>query len=146
MTELAESGYLPFACERVFALVADIERYPEFVPGYRASRVLGQREDRLQVEQVVGLGGLQFRFRSQAELDPPRAIQVHSADFPFRELAIRWLFEPAGGGCRVTFRMTYRLLLPGFTRPTGFLLRNAAGETMRAFHDRAWQVYGDPTA
>ena len=146
MAELAESGYLPFARERVFALVADIERYPDFVPGYRASRILGQRERRLQVEQVVGLGGLQFRFRSQAELDPPQAIRVHSADFPFRELAIGWVFEPAGEGCRVTFRLTYRLLVPGFTRPTGFLLRSAASETLRAFQERAGQVYGDPIA
>jgi coenzyme Q-binding protein COQ10 len=98
------------------------------------------------VEQVVGLGGLQFRFRSRAELDPPRAIRVHSDDFPFRKLAIGWLFEPTGEGCRVTFCMTYSLVLPGFTRPTGFLLRGAAAETMRAFHHRAWQVYGDPAA
>ena len=133
---------MPFDCEQAFAVVADIERYPEFVPRYRASRILDRGDGTLTVEQAVAWGGLTFRFRSRAELEPPRAIHIHSADLPFRELAIHWLFQPAGTGCRVTFRMRYRLALPGLAVAAAPMVRGPVRETLAAFRNRVWHLYG----
>ncbi|HKJ72269.1 MAG TPA: type II toxin-antitoxin system RatA family toxin [Gammaproteobacteria bacterium] len=142
MAEVGEQLWLPFGREGVFALVADIERYPEFVPRYRESRILDRDGRRLAVEQVVGIGGALYRFRSWAELEPPRALWVRTTDFPFREMTVRWRFEPAGEGCRVALRMAFRLRLPLVSGPAGSLAGRAARQTLGAFEARAYELLG----
>ncbi len=48
-------GLLPFSCERVFDLAADIERYPEFLPGWIAAQVLRRQTHACDVHQILGL-------------------------------------------------------------------------------------------
>ena len=103
MVAQSQSRLLPYPCERLFSLVLDIERYPEFVPGYLRAQVLRRGTDTLEVEQSVGVGPATVTFRSQAEFAPLQRIAFHSADGPFHRLAMEWSFARQGSGCRVGF-------------------------------------------
>lgn len=82
---------LPFSCEQVFDLAADIERYPEYLPGWISAQILRKEADILYVEQVVGMGPVRVKFRSKAVLHRPQQIEVTSSESPFRHYRLTWL-------------------------------------------------------
>ncbi|MFO1423252.1 MAG: type II toxin-antitoxin system RatA family toxin [Candidatus Competibacteraceae bacterium] len=101
-----ESRVVPIASERMFNLVADVERYPEFLPLMREARIVHRAADGYETEQVLALGLLAYRFRTHTVLNPPHSILVTSADRGFRRFDIRWSFTPVPeGGCRITFTL-----------------------------------------
>jgi len=109
------SRVLPYPCRPLFDLVLDIERYPEFVPGYAAARVLRREDATLTVEQHIGLGPASFRFRSRADFLAHEHIFIRALDGPFRRFEVSWRFVSQEGGCRVTVETLYqpnRLLAP----------------------------------
>jgi ribosome-associated toxin RatA of RatAB toxin-antitoxin module len=88
------SRLLPFSCEQVFDLAADVERYPEFLPGWISARILQRESNRLYVEQVLGIGPVRLRFDSRTVLYRPERIEVTSSQPPFRYYSLTWLFVP----------------------------------------------------
>ena len=98
MSQHRVSRLLPYTCQQLYMLVLDIERYPEFVPGYRQARIVRHEVNALEVEQAVGFGPLGFRFRSRATYTAPSYIEVLASDGPFRRLEVRWEFAAEGAG------------------------------------------------
>lgn len=138
----AQSTELPYGPDRVFDLVADIERYPEFLHEYRAVHIRSRAGDTLHVDQVIGLALIELTLKVVATLRRPESIVVRSHQGLLGDLEIRWGFQPSGTGTRVDFRME-------LTPPSGFaaglvgsLLTKTAARTLRAFAERARQVYG----
>jgi Oligoketide cyclase/lipid transport protein len=99
----AQSAHVPFAPERMFDLVADVERYPEFLGEYRSVRIVGRSGDTCRVEQVVGFGPLDLALDAVATLQRPDSIVVHSNHALLGELVIAWAFVPAGSATRIDF-------------------------------------------
>jgi coenzyme Q-binding protein COQ10 len=128
---------LPYSRERVFDLVADIERYPEFVPGYASARILSREGDRLVVEQTIGLSGFRERFVSEARLERPARIVVRSRGKLLQRLEIDWQFAGTGDGCQVTLLMNYRLSSKVLDFALLPLLDLMAEQTLQAFVRRA---------
>ncbi len=92
--------------EHIFDIVADVERYPEFLPLIREARILRRDEDAYETEQSLALGLLMHRFRTRTVLDRPRGITVVSADRSFCRFDIRWQFTPLGDNhCQVDFAL-----------------------------------------
>lgn len=85
-----------------FALLADIESYPTFVPGFRTARIITRSADSWLVENVYALGPLHARFLTTARFDAARAIDITCRDAPWGSLALSWRFEPKGEGCSIT--------------------------------------------
>ncbi len=100
---------LGYRREDLFDLVADIERYPEFVPGYREARVVARQAGQLEVVQQVGLGPLRFQLHTVAELERPHRVDVRSYGNPLADLHIGWRFACQEGLCLLSFRADYRL-------------------------------------
>lgn len=111
----------------VFALVADIEGYPAFVPGCVATRILARQGDVWTVDNVFGLGPVRARFTTTAHVTPPERLDIVSRDGPWRLFEMRWRIEPLPAGCaiRLDWRaeprigplgQLGRLLLPDFER------------------------------
>lgn len=86
-----ESRDLDVPVERMFDLVADVERYPEFLPLMREARIVGHFDGGYETEQTLALGPLTHRFRTRTQLDRPRSIVVTSDDGIFCLFDIRWL-------------------------------------------------------
>ncbi|MDJ0778885.1 MAG: type II toxin-antitoxin system RatA family toxin [Gammaproteobacteria bacterium] len=127
----------PYRCEDLFELVLDIERYPEFVPGWRSARVLERDMGWLRVEQHIGIGPLRLSFESRATYERPDSIRIESAAAPFRHLCIDWRFHRDQGGCRIEFDSSLSLLaMNRFATP---LLELMGSNVIAAFKRRAAQ-------
>jgi coenzyme Q-binding protein COQ10 len=134
---------LDCCCEELFELAADIERYPEFLPGWEAVRVLQRDCDRLHVEQHLGFPAFSHAFVSTARLEPPERVFIRSQDGPFRDLQIEWRFEACDEGlCQVSFRMEYELASHMLEIVAEPVFQAAASDVVARFRARARELYG----
>ena len=103
-----ETRIVPYPAELMYAVVSDVEKYPQFLPWVLALRVLSRREGGLTAEMAVGYGGLRERYTSEVRLDPTiHRIDVTQAKGPFKTLENHWQFTPRDGGCEVTFSILF---------------------------------------
>ena len=138
----AQSAILPYAPERMFDLVADVERYPEFLQEYRHVRIRARDGDLLRVDQVIGLAFIELTLSATATLRRPDSIIVRSRQELLGDLEVRWGFEPDASGTRVEFRMELTPPSRFAAGIAGYLLTKSAARTLAAFAGRARQVYG----
>lgn len=133
---------LPFSCEQVFELVADIESYPDFLPGWSAARILHSDVSHMLVEQQLRLGPLDLRFQSTAELERGRRILIRSSDPPFHYLTIDWRFAAQPGGrCEVRLETTLALQPGMLNKPLEHLLAGGNSQLLSLFEARARSLY-----
>lgn len=134
--------------ENMFALVADVERYPEFLPMCEALSVRSRREREgitlLVADMTVGYKAIRETFTSQVVLRPDKnLIDVRYVDGPFRHLENRWTFEPTGnGGCRVHFHIDYEFKSRILGAVMGAMFDRAFRKFAEAFEKRADEIYG----
>jgi coenzyme Q-binding protein COQ10 len=134
------AGYQP---EELFALVADIEAYPDFIPFCREARVIRRDGEVLRVVNVFGLGPLRLRFTSEAVLAAPRALTISSQDALWRRFEMRWRFDPEAGGCRLSCDMALEFssaMLEALSPLAGPELET---QVMQAFERRAKKLFGE---
>ena len=93
MKELTESRIAVLPREPLFELLLDVERYPEFVPGYRLAHVLDRGVDWMRVTQEVGIGRLQSRFDSAVRFAHPEWIEIRTENGPFKQMSTFWELE-----------------------------------------------------
>lgn len=134
--------------EKMFALVADIERYPEFLPMCEALAVRSRRErdgvTLLVADMTVGYKAIRETFTSQVVLKPAEnLIDVKYIDGPFKYLTNRWLFLPAAdGGSEVHFFIDYEFRNRILGALMGAMFDRAFRLFAEAFEKRADLVYG----
>ena len=115
----------------LFALINDIEAYPQFLPWCTHARVLERTATHILATIGVRQGALSGEFTTRNTLEPDRAISMHLVKGPFTALEGRWLLSPIEpAGCRVDFtvrfafrnRLTAVLLEPLFAQTIGSLV------------------------
>jgi coenzyme Q-binding protein COQ10 len=147
----AEKRVLPYTPEQLFDLVAQVERYPEFLPWCLASRIRTSEGNVVIADLVIGYKMIRERFTSRVTLDRPRRVDVTYTEGPFRYLNNHWIFEPlpsspqypAGGTLLdffVDFEFHSRLLQSLIT----VLFNEAVRRMVGAFEARAKALYGAP--
>jgi coenzyme Q-binding protein COQ10 len=144
----AEQRVLGYRAEQLFDLVADIERYPEFLPWCIGARIRERHDHLLVADLIIGFKMIRERFTSRVKLDRPRMlIEVTYADGPFKHMANRWHFEPtADGGCRIDFYVEFEFRSAMLQKLIGVLFHEAVRRMVSAFETRARQLYGPPLA
>ena len=133
--------------EQLFDLAADVERYPQFLPGWIDASILERSDQRLRVRQQLGLQLLRQPFISTATLQRPERISIDSEDGPFRCLHIEWRFEtvnPAQTG--VSLSINLQLHSRFLETMAGALFNLAAADIVARFGTRAHQIYGPEPA
>ncbi|GJD48428.1 Persistence and stress-resistance toxin PasT [Methylobacterium crusticola] len=132
----------------MFDLVADVERYPEFLPLCESLRVLRRQEgeDGTQVlvaDMGVGYKAISEHFTTRVRLDRPNfRIVAEYIDGPFRHLENRWTFREApGGGCVVEFYITYEFKSLALGLLMGKMFDRAFRKFTDAFESRADRLY-----
>lgn len=139
----SESRTLPYSAELMFAIVADVERYPEFVPWCEALKILKRERDgditTLTTETTVGFKGLKERYTSRARLDPnARTIDVVQIDGMFRVLENHWRFTPVGEkSCTVEFSISFEFASRLLTLVAGKAFSTVVERMTNAFEKRA---------
>lgn len=143
MPRHAETRHLPYTPEEMFDLVADVARYPEFLPWVSAARVREEEPGVSVADLVIGFGGFKERFTSRVRQHRPHRLVVDYVDGPLRSLINEWSFASDGqGGCALTFRVEFafrsRILETVATRVFDRALRSM----IAAFEARASRLYG----
>src|SRR4029077_4819818 len=121
----AEQRALAYKPEQLFTLVADIERYPEFLPWCLAARIKERRADLIVADLIIGFRMFRERFTSRVALDPPRRIDVAYAEGPFKYLNNHWGLERVPGGCRIDFFVDFEFHSRILQRVIGLLFHEA---------------------
>jgi len=141
MSDLHYERDLPYDRASVYDVVADIERYPEFVPACRRARILHRDGSRLRVEQEVGLSEWRWRFRTLADLERPERIRIQTDEKPFHHFHQLWQFEDrSAGGCRLVVDVDYRLRSGLAQRLLSRLFDEALRKSVAAFERRVLQL------
>jgi coenzyme Q-binding protein COQ10 len=141
------SANLPFSCQQVFDLAADIEKYPQFLHGWIAARI-NQRDGNIwHVEQTMGVGPLQLTFTSKAVLDGPRRIDVTSTQDPFRQYSFSWqISELSTGGCHIGIAAEFEFRSPLLQLAANKVAPAVIADTLTSFERRAHALYDAPEA
>lgn len=145
MATHAERRALPYTPQQMYALVADIDRYPEFLPWCIAARVIRRDGDVIYSDMVIGFKMFRERFSSKVTLSPPDSIQVDYIKGPMRYLNNHWRFEPHESGCVIDFYVDFEFHSAILQGAIGLLFNEAARRMVSAFEARARQLYGTPT-
>ena len=142
----AERRFLPYTAEQLFALVADVERYPEFLPWCIAARIRSREENVLVADLVIGFKMIREKFTSRVSLSRPHRIDVAYTQGPLRYLNNHWIFEPAPDGCVIDFFVDFEFRSVLLQKVMGALFNEAVRRMVGAFEARAHQLYGPPGA
>ena len=136
---------------QMYDLVADVERYPEFLPLCESLRVLRRQPgpdgtEVLVAEMGVGYKAIRERFTTRVTLDPDNLrIVAEYIDGPFRHLENRWAFKPGEGDtCTVDFFITYEFKSRTLGLLMGTMFDRAFRKFTDAFEGRATAIYGVP--
>lgn len=137
--------------EQMFALVADVEAYPQFLPMCEALTVRSRKERDgvtvLVADMSVGYKAIRETFTSQVVLKPDElVIDVKYLDGPFKYLNNRWAFVAAPGGSDVRFDIDYEFKSRILGAMMGAVFDRAFRMFASAFEARADRIYGAPSA
>ncbi|MDX1706769.1 type II toxin-antitoxin system RatA family toxin [Pseudidiomarina sp.] len=143
MPTIERSALVPYSDAQMYALVNDIEKYPEFVPGCRHAEVLESTPTSKVARLEVSKAGIGKSFTTRNFLQPPNHIGMELVDGPFRYLRGGWHFERLDEeSCKIILRLDFefsnRLLGMAFGR----IFNEMQGRMVDAFVSRAKIVYG----
>ena len=145
----AEKRELPYTADQMFALIADIESYPAFLPWCSAARIRSRMpqdngDEVVEADLVISFKVFRERFGSRVVLrHADRRIDVAYLDGPFRYLNNHWTFRPLPNrGCEVDFFVDFEFRSRTLQAIIGVVFNEAMQRIVRAFEARARELYG----
>lgn len=141
----AEKKILRYTPEQLFDMVADVRRYPEFLPWCVGARIVSQTDAELVADLTIGFKLFRETFRSQVTLERPHHVHVRYLTGPFRYLNNHWRFTPVPGGTEVDFFVDFEFKSRLLQAVIGTVFNEAVRLMVRAFERRARVLYGRPT-
>jgi len=139
----AEKRYLPYPPDQLYDLVADVEKYPKFLPWCLAARIKRREGSVFYADLVVGFKMIREKFTSRVTLTSGKRVDVSYQDGPFKYLNNHWIFEPAeDGNTNIDFFVDFEFKSPFLQRIMGALFNEAVRRMVAAFEKRAEQLFG----
>ena len=143
----SETRKLPYTAEQMYALVADVAKYPEFLPWCSAARIRSRKDkgdhEVMEADLVISFKVFRERFGSRVTLWPEkRRIDTEYLDGPFKYLRSYWIFHDAEGGCEVEFFVDFEFRNAILQKIIGVVFTEAMHRIVRAFESRAAALYG----
>jgi ribosome-associated toxin RatA of RatAB toxin-antitoxin module len=144
MREVKRSALVPYSAEQMFALVEDIERYPQFLPWVTAAQVLERTAAEVVGRLEMHRGGMREIVTTRNMLTPHREITLALVSGPFKTLAGHWSFEPIGAnrGTRVSLSIRFEFANAMLNLLLSRSFEKSCNELVDAFVARARAVYG----
>lgn len=149
MPSFSTQRHVRFTADQMYALVADVEKYPEFLPLCTGLIVLSRRShgegQEVTARMSVGYKSIAETFTTRVVTDPvARHIEVSYLDGPFKRLANRWSFTDDPAGCIVDFFIDYEFKSKLLGVMMGGMFDQAFRRFTQAFEDRAGKIYDPP--
>jgi len=130
----------------MYDLVADIGKYPEFLPWCRGARIRTKTDSLLVADLIIGFKGITEKFTSKVQLDREGLlIQTNYEDGPFKYLENHWKFIPSDDpetGCIVDFYVDFEFRSRILQAMIGVVFTEAVRRMVGAFETRAEELYG----
>lgn len=143
MPTVNRSALVRHTPQKMFDLVNDFERYPEFLPGCRQARLVEHDDVHLIGEMTLGRAGIEQTITTRNDLFEPERIEMSLVKGPFKRLKGRWLFTPMGDdACKVSLEMEFEFANRLLGMAFGKLFQQIAGQLVDAFTKRANELYG----
>jgi coenzyme Q-binding protein COQ10 len=144
-----EQRRLPYTPQQLYSLVADIEKYPEFLPWCVGARIRERRGNEVIADMVIGFKMFREKFTSRVTLTPPGEsgpegrIDVAYIDGPMRHMQNRWVFIPnPDGSTTIDFYVDFEFRSRILQKVIGALFHEAVRRMVAAFDTRARALYG----
>ena len=142
-----EERHLPYGAGQVFDLVADVAKYPEFLPWTAAARIRSRSPveggEVMEADLVISFKVFREKFGSRVTLLPGQGrILTEYLDGPFKYMRSVWHITPAPGGCAVVFDVDFEFRNVILQGVIGLVFDEAMRRVVRAFETRAKALYG----
>ncbi len=139
-----EKRNLPYSQQQLFDLVADVEKYPEFLPWCLASRITKREGDVFYADLIIGYKMVREKFTSKVTLHKPDRVEVEYIKGPMKHLKNDWRFTPEpDGSCEIDFFLNFEFKNKIFQNLIGIFFDRALRKMVGAFEARARDLYGD---
>jgi coenzyme Q-binding protein COQ10 len=143
----SETKKLPYTAQQMYDLVADVARYPEFLPWCAASRVRSVTPKGaaqvMDADLVISFKVFREKFGSRVTLWPEeKRIDTEYLEGPFKYMKSNWAFADVEGGCDVTFFVDFEFRNAILQSVIGVVFNDAMRRIVRAFERRAAELYG----
>ncbi len=143
MAVIEKSAVVPFSSEQMYALVNDVEAYPDYLPWCSAAKVLERDEDRLRASISLAVGKIRQSFTTENTMQPGRRIELRLLSGPFKHLNGHWQFEAAGErSCRISLQMHFEFESRLLKLALNKIFNRIMHSLIAAFTQRAEQLYG----
>ena len=147
MPAIHEIRQLPYSAEQMFDLVADVAKYPQFLPWVVGTRVKSDSDTEMVADMLVGFSAIREKFTSRVEKRRPELIRVSYIDGPLRDLDNRWAFRPRGEhACEIEFDVKFAFRNPLLEKIAGQYFDRAFRKMVAAFEKRAAAIYGSSSS
>jgi coenzyme Q-binding protein COQ10 len=138
--------HLGYTASQLFDLVADVEKFPAFVPWVVSAKIIRRRDTTIWTDMTMGTSFLRKRFTTVAVLDRPHRIDISCHDLMFERFEQRWKFAPAiNGGTNVEYQLDFGLRSRVLRTLIGPSMGERTSATVNAFKRRAEDLYGAPS-
>jgi ribosome-associated toxin RatA of RatAB toxin-antitoxin module len=142
LTRIERNALVPFSCKQMFALVNDIESYPEYMPGCVGAKILVRHDESLDARLDIQRMGVRQSFSTRNILTPPSSMRMSLLGGPFKSLESEWCFDALSDtACKVRFwiEIEFSNAILALTLPA-FFEKNASDQ-VSALCDRAKRIY-----
>lgn len=147
MPKHQEIRSLPYSAQQIYDLVADVARYPEFLPWCSAARIRSREPhasgEVIEADLIISFKVFRERFASRVILDPDHfQIDTEYLDGPFRYMISHWNLRDNEQGCDVDFAVDFEMKNAILGSAVGLVFNEAMLRIVRAFEARAKELYG----
>lgn len=145
MPRHAETRSLPYSAAQMFALVADVERYAEFLPWCQKACIISREADVFIADLTIGYKSLTHTFRSRVIMDCPAEINAEYVGGHMKYLKNQWKFrdlDPAENRSEVNFFVDFSFGSGFLQLAVEAVFSKAVAQMIQAFEARAHEMYG----
>ena len=143
----SETRKLPYSAQQMYDLVADVGKYPQFLPWTAAARIKSTTDKGdhtvMDADLIISFKVFRERFTSRVMLWPtPMKIDTEYLDGPFKYMKSKWAFHDVDGGCEVDFFVDFEFKNAILQKIIGVVFNEAMQRVVKAFEKRAQALYG----
>ena len=144
MEKIDRSALVPYTAKEMFALVSDIEAYPDFLPWCTEASVLSHEHDEVRASVSFSVGGLSRSFSTRNYLQVNKMIEMQLVEGPFSSLHGCWQFDSLGdAGCKISLHIEYDFSSRMLGMVIGPVFNQISNTMVDSFQQRAVEVYGE---
>lgn len=144
MIKFERSALVPYSAAQMYALVNDVDAYPQFLPWCSSANVVEQTEQEMIATIEVAVAGMHKAFTTRNALVLNERIEMRHLTGPFKSLLGIWRFQTLGdAGCKVELELEFEVLGGIKSAVFGMLFNVATEKMVNAFCERAHQLFGE---